>query len=1046
MEDQIKQCISILRNSNDNQNIQNATKWMTQLILEPTSINPLFNVYTSSEDQYDRQHAIIYLTKSIRICWKVIDPNARNCIFDMLTEILIREQIWFLRNLIIDAIYIIVTTSKYYEPLLNFISKAVENGTEESLLIAIQLAPLLQQFPEPVAEYLISLLDRGLSFSGDISPLQLEIKISSLHLLLFSSPELKKFPLFNDKFPAFWSSSVEILDHCKDDHSLLKRVTNYFLYALHQGRKDLDPLLLLQKTIPFFSRGEEDFNVLLLVFSIIQNICHFYPEAIMSCGVFPQIIELSISLSSYFYQPDDSLSLSFSNFFEPVYSDMCKTGQTLQATWDVITTISSSDHGRFYACCCLHATLRNFPSFFDDKLSSICQLLCISLSERKRLLCEAAAQTATVFIRIFEKELEDSNVIVKSLLEACKSDTSSSLLFYLTELLNTTRESEELFDDAFPFLMTVLTSGSLELRVASLSALSALASSSTVKINVHFTSLFSLLFDLLQSTNEIFEQLKPPAIETIAQAVSSVSDNILNENIVAFVSFCTANMNNNDLQIAVSCFNAIDTIVHSNSKFFLSAIEVSIPFLCELASNDVSMKYKSLIAESITRSILSSSHNDSNLSIDEDFDFDFDLDSLPQIQITAKSLCILSYLLRENVELCNSLGKHVIECCKVQSKSSSSACQIASAVAICNLSEGIAMTGNPMFENFPFEMSFILDSLISDLKYQLPEDADLLIAFFNACSKIVEWHEYEKLGAYLRPILHFALEILSNITSEPSYDSKAREVAENINSFLSMISASAEEQAPNLLDDFLTFYIQKLTNHPEIRFRSLAAHFFSDIMYSSSEVLNNNFKINMLSFSLTLADQFGDHYAFVCLRVVAAKIEEIEFAKKIANNVLNVCMSKITLPFIKSKKFLLMRDNAVSTLALYALNVFKENFNFDDCLPSILNALPLTIDFNDNESIIDFLIWSFNNKQNKKYSELFLKVLILMFSNPPSVLLKSLKNKLMLNTLLNMTGQLLSSHPDSNSFIFQVLEGDGERASILQRYLNDAAQEQNKEQ
>lgn len=1052
MEDRIKECISILRSSNNTQDIQEATRFLCQLISEPDSIEALFNVYISSTDQYDRQHAIIYLIKSIKISWNLFDSDNRFTIFNLFKDILIKEKIWFLRNLIIDAIHIISSTGEFYEPLFQFILEAEGNGSEEFLLIALYLSPLIKCVNKSISDFLISLIERGFSISEEMTQLHFEIKLKSLHLLLFFSTNLMKYQDFSEKFPLFWEASIDILNYCENDYNLLKRVTSYYIYAL-RFRLNLNPLLLLQKMLTLFSSNCEkaSLNLLLLIFNVIQNICHFYPNDVLESELFSPIIDLTLSLSSYLYQPDDSLSLSYSDFFESVYSDLCISDEVLQAMWEAITKVTTSEDGRFYACCSLHATLRNFPSFFDDKLIEISELLCVSLSEGKKLLCEAAARTATVFIDLYKQELEVSNEIIFAVLEACKNDTSASMLLFLADLLNTTKDSEEIFDETYPFLMEVLTSGSFELRIASLSALSALACGSTIKINVNFMELFNLLIELLQSSDDSLDQLKPSAIETLGQIISAVNIEVFSDEVFDFFSLCVENMNNDDLSFAVSCFKAVEFILQSHTKKFLKYVEPCIPILCELASKDISSMYKTSVAELIDKSILSNNENseneptttaeeseNENENFEEQDDF-INFDSSPPILITAISLRILSYLIKNNVEQCNNLSHHVIHCCRKQSELFT-VCQNAAAFSIGNLAEGIAMSRSPSFETFTESMSFILYTLMINLKYKVTKDAELLSVCFSSASKIVEWHDHESLGIYLKPILDFSMNLLTQITSEPSYDTNSSKVAEKVNQFLGMVSSSAEDEAPHLLSGFLSFYIEKLVNHSEHRFRSLASRFFADLLSSSSQNLDEEFKTNVLTFAVTLANEDGDCFAFACLRDVASKSEEIEFAKNISTDVYNLCMEKINLPGSKSKKYFLIRDNAVSTLAIFGKNVIKDSLDFDEFLPPFLNALPLVMDFTENETVMEFFVSAYNKSQDKKYLELFLRVLVIIFSNLPSAIEKFKLSKELQSSLLNLLIKLMSQHTDPNDFVCKVLDGDENRAEILQQYLKDDEQ------
>ena len=137
-----------------------------------------------------------------------------------------------------------------------------------------------------------------------------------------------------------------------------------------------------------------------------------------------------------------------------------------------------------------------------------------------------------------------------------------------------------------------------------------------------------------------------------------------------------------------------------------------------------------------------------------------------------------------------------------------------------------------------------------------------------------------------------------------------------------------------------------------------------------------------------------------------------------------------------------MRDNAISTLSLFGLNVIGDDIDLDEFLPPFLNALPLVIDYSENESVMEFFLWLFNKCQDPIYYELFLRVLIVLFSNPISVLNKLQLTPQLQTSLLNLLLKLIEKHPDPSGFVLRVLDGNDERAMILEEYLTESAKNQ----
>ncbi|OHT00168.1 hypothetical protein TRFO_33252 [Tritrichomonas foetus] len=1016
---------------------------MSNLLCLPAIFPSLLNIYISEfSDQNVRQHIAVFFSQSIKKIWHIIDFQTRISVFNILTDILIKEPIWQIRNLLIYSVQLIMTTGELYGPLFEFITKSAENGSDDYLIIALTLAPVFSNINrndpsnnmninnpnfegnEQILSFLISLLERGFS-SGNI-----EVKINALHLLMYASSKLVTFPPFHERFPHFWEVSLSLFDISLDE-LILHRVSNYFIFAFKQSAYSemIHPISLLEKSVSFLSVQNLSPQIIFCIFYLIENICNTYPQFVLQCGVFPQLVQMSLTASSALYHPEDSILISEANFFENIFSSLCKTPDVLAAVWQILVQVTTTEHGRFFACCVLYVILPNFPSFFIDKLNDISELLCNSLSENSRLLVDAAARTTTCFIGLYGREIDFSTEIIKVVLEACKKFLTSDLLLVFTSLLDLTKDSEDIFDQSFPFLLSIITTGPIDVRSAALSAMASLSCGSTIKINYHFLALFNLIIELLQCQNEFFNQLRPLAVECLSRA-TTVVDETFDPSILSFCECCVNNLKNPDLDFSLSCFNALELILQHHPKAFQPLIEPLLPILCEFSAFDSNKQFKSSTVDSIDRMI-----NDENFVDDEIDDF-----NSPQVAISAISLRVLSFITKINPELCHRFEYHIIQCCEIQKdiEDSLNLGKIATCVAIGNLAEAIihANNGAPSLStsistSIPPKMGHILLSILSPLD-ENNHETSLIMACFTAAMKVVEWHDYEALSNCLKPLLDTALETFVRLGEMPSYDAGILDMVEAMYGFINMVALSAEDRAPQLLSGFITLFTN-FTTHPDLRLRSYSARFFADLLSSSSENIDSQFLSNIMSFAANFADQEGDQFAFTCLRNLAINVPEA--ARQISSDVYRICMNKLALPFSNSVKAFLMRDSAISTIASYVMNIIQAEFIIDENLPIILNALPLVLDYTENDNVMTFFLWLFNKSQGQNI-ELFLRVLVVLFSNPPVILSKLQISDQLKGSLLNLLVSIISQISNPNEIIGQILENDEQKGNILQEYLN----------
>jgi hypothetical protein len=299
-----------------------------------------------------------------------------------------------------------------------------------------------------------------------------------------------------------------------------------------------------------------EFDRMMLFCSRIQSLSASCREVVIESGAWPEIMLLFIQISMRLFAPGDPLALSNANFFETTFAEICKTPEILDNLWETCAEIADSPEALFVTVCSLGATFPNLPAFYLDKIDDISRLLCAAISSGSRLLCDAAARTANIFIEYYGPEL-DPTALINVVFEACIECVTDDLLRVFAALLETTRDSEDVFDVAFPFLREVIINGCLELQTAALSALGALSIGSTVKIILNFDELYQLLMGLIQ--NPTADPIRGLLVECLTRSSTVVGD-LFEPHVPELCAFCLENIGADDIPFAVSCLSSLEQI------------------------------------------------------------------------------------------------------------------------------------------------------------------------------------------------------------------------------------------------------------------------------------------------------------------------------------------------------------------------------------------------------------------------------------------------------------------------------------------------------
>lgn len=1027
VETAVRQCFGYLQTT-DNALLQQATDWLGEFITNQYSIQVLLNIYSNSQDNTERNYAAVFLKCALQSIWGQIDPDTQTRYFTSFLSVAAKESEWVIKQYMV---FVIQNAMKddYFSIVYPFIQENCLESDNASLVeLGLMLAPLLKienDLSEEYRSFFLRLLEKGL-FS-EIP----ELRIAAFNVMLFI-PKLRDYPEFQEKIQLYWDQAVEIFSTQTKSINLVERLAKLFTYAMHEHYFKFDTRSLLENCLAFFTDDNTPVQFYLVIADVIHSVCCAYPTIFFDCGILLQLFQFYLLICAKLYEPDDELIITTSNFFANTFTEICKTPESLQLLWEFCISNLDSLPGNFYAVCSFGATFSNYPSFYLDKLSALTELLCSCLScQSSQLLRDASAKTTNSFISYYGRDCEYTPNLVEVVLDACMQNVTPDLLLVFTALLDTTKNSEDIFDRALPFLYHVVLEGSTDLQVAALPAIASLASGSTVKIAVNFNEIYQLIYTILVSTAENCELLKSPAVECLTH-VASVTKDLFSDKVVDFCNFCIENLENEDSGLAIACYIGLEEMSQDFPKDFTPVIDIIMPVMCEKASTDFSPIYTSAYKQNLDNG---------------EFDpiFGLPIDQIPQFVTSAMALRIISSIVKNNRNICPNYVLLIMHCCEIHKQSVATICKLAAAYAVGNLAEAIVSFVNS-FPSISTRLGHVLLAILPEKKSEdsceedpplTDDDAQLTIDGFVAAAKIVEWLDYDSLHNTLKPLLDVAKYLLKKISSEHSYSIYTRDIIENIYSFLYMIIISAENIAPQLLHEFMNMFVE-FSNHEDVRFRSLAARFFGDIISvapnDEEQTIDDEFKQTALEFAVNLANQESDVNAFSCIKAFGKK--EPQLAIQFADQVYQICIEKLNLPLIKTETFLLMRDHCVGAFVTYAMNVFKDRLNLSECLSPLLAALPLVLDFSEQDQVAEFLIWAYQQVDQQYYS-LFLSPLIMLFGNPPNIMVQLQLSDNLRNQLLDILKGLLQMTENSSQTILEVLNNDTNRASFVEAYISN---------
>jgi len=1007
-------CYDYLRQTN-NENIQYATNWLGSLYESPEAYMLLLELFPSLSSEY-RRHVIIGISQCVRLTWPLLEHETKEEIMNSFLGLLLIENAWIARSDIIYMIQLAMERTLLYQ-LLDFIYRIADFENETRIEIALLCATVVKSSELEVLvakkfnEYTTRLLERG--FQSEESSL----RIVALHYMLLS-PSFDSAS-FVDDLPFFWEKSVELIDTVSSDKDIFRRVIKLFNFGLQERRFEFDPIPLIEKSLTLINSGQIDTETMIYVGNLFQTICQFYNERILESEIVSDVLLVLLDIQASFFEPDDSISMSAVDFLVSAFIALFNSAEVLSMFWKGLSSLTSSSSGLFAVLCSLCSAFQCNPAFFLDKLDDLTDIILACIESTSILLIETAVHCSCTFLKVFQNENDEiTQQIIRASFHAVYKYPSSDNISSFTEIIDLSRQSDDIFLEAFSLMSTIVYENEPVLQAMAINCMSSLAYWSSIQIHVYFNVFVQIMFDILNSTSESSEFLKGYAVDCTVR-VASVVGTLFNDFVEEFLDYCMNNLNQEGMVLSLSCFAALETLAENYPSSFNRVIDDIMPLLLDRASKDFSPDYRSILLE-----YMESSDPENIDLIDAEF--------APNFSSSAIALRLFSVIIKNHKYMCYQYSAHLIKCCEIHGFSVSKQCLCASSVAISNLALALDYVDESSFyvASLSVRMAHVLLAIIpepssdSDLN---ANDCETIVEAFHAASTIVDQLDYDSMGICIKPLLDLSKTYISIISKDISISLKFSSVIESISTFISMMISSSATLAPQLLQDFFGLFTE-LTQNSAPQLRSISLRFASEMISAASSELDQPFINYMLQISLQVASTEDERYSFSCIRVISELFPDLVLPY--SEDLYEICIQKLSLPVQKTERFLMMRDNCVSAFGELCMNVFGDEYQISDYIELVLAACPVVIDFDVSENTANFYFWLYN-KVGSLYQYHFLRVLVLIFSNPPYTVSSMRYMETTLTQMYLLCSDLIKNVDPDFQMCSDFLNGDQNRLEFL---------------
>lgn len=957
-----------------NEELAQATEACEELLKSADSIYGLIHVLNTSQNTKYKNSATIFLHQCIQTHLKEIED--KNSIVEKCLEILLTEKDYDIQRSIVNSIDEIMTDSA--SSVVGFAQNALQSQAASQINAAILLCNKIIIEIDDFSECLkifIDLITVGIQKLSLINPLEFAF---NLGLIIDSDDDSETDPFFSQ----MWEESINYVCQNIENQEIVKSIIELLNDSMDgEIPKYVNPALIMDRFFPLLG----DTNISLLVNVYLNSAINSALEIVgVIDGVnveefFPEYLQKLMQISAMAYNPDDSLSISYTDL---IFEDCCLAFSSSELdTSDLFIETVLSKVEEFYphqetkAGCIIAIgyVVGEGTDIIIGSLPQICQLLVETVNNESKLVRDCAAFAISELSKTLEEEIEDYfEDLANAMLKSLEKEVTQDMILSFKELLLSAKDTDPIFETAYNFLMQKMSSCHEEWLHYFFPCLSELCIRSKKNIKGVFEQLISTVFsavdqgsseDLLshaihclaylsESFPELFAQYVPKLVEIIVPLLKSESEVLVTDSLLSF-----------------------GKLIGNHSDQLSSIIPQLIPELLEIGSQDASIDLVKEIADKEEQLNQLKENGETEFEVDEEEEDDEKLSpyAIPSLALSVFSKIALKFpsIVPENLE-------RVMNEINTQMKNHNQDAIIQICQTISQLSRAISKVDIPLESKSQVAVQFcswinddINNVLNKDACSKAMETAGQIIELFGV--KLIGEENLENLIKIIDKALNNKLKCQKdNEIKNEFYDQFCLMTCELIAS----LGLDAPEALAPLVPKFFDFATSK-----KVHLRDISIQLFGQLVEHSSENISNDTKENIYKLVLNGIRQNSQHAAFALNQFTnndgSIILQSIESLMELIYEKLENLSQK------KSITAVAFVDNLVAALGEIRRNVLKDQFPLEQFAPICLSLMPAREDISTNYDMMVFYLFM-AKEMNKEPPNVFASVAIKLLMQPKS--------------------------------------------------------------
>lgn len=1012
LESQFIQCFDALH-LNDNDAIHEADQLINQLSLHDDAIPVLTNILQNTNPYY-RFHAAITLRLSLR--GHDNESFSPGNLISTLLGILSDESDLTIRGYLTFVIGAQLINEETLPLEINFAQMALGSADQQQIHSAILLF-------DNSLEYFKNADDEFIQFVNQLS--STAVNFDDIQLILDTLSFFFKFTHLYHDIPDelasdLWSKTINLFPSLVDDVKNINELSQIVAESIDDNLVCVNVEPLLPICIQLISSDDLDYNVRNSLTYVIDAIISIHSEFFVQSGMAVDIFRLYVQFAFDEYNPNEPLDKYDSSIMMNICQTLSTYEEFLSMVWSAIKEFPEDDQGNYVSMIVLkylfNAEVDFFYKFFDD----IAGQICASIQSESISTSEAGIECLLEFVVVFTDIDDYIESFEKVLLELLKERPTISTIDAFTELIKKSKDTDNIFEEAFGVLFQLLSQGSVESNNAILYSLSNLSLRSYSGVQNNFETILGLMIELLENETEEAELLRGDVVECFTNLMRVSPDNFqacLESFIPAVLNF----LSSEDSNLICATLNCIGTLV----DLFPEYIEGEAPTILDITekfSLDDKSEYFEKIRDLFEKGFTGDDIDDMTETpvIDND-----------SFEISGGAFLVFSSILSKFPALYQGNFARAVNIIKVLSKSvieNSTRCVCA---GVRYLME--QYNGEETEDTEDTEDTSLIEEIYINLKIIIEKASspEILGSAISAIAAVIDAAGIQSLGSHVTVLPDDIISILQLNLNCFYVDQE--ELPECLYSpliifFGTIFNNLAKEDCQDFMKDIIPIII-------ELSEKSNGEKAFSlDVMMNYAQCgfdADPDFFQKALELSIECINNCRSS-GFVALETLSALAPDL--LKEHAENLLKLYAAKLADDNKAQLNYQLMMDDCVSSLGAFAMNILDNDFPLDQFGQIVLSKMPPKEDYQATMGCYNFLLWMIPKGISFLKAD-FIAAFARLFSLQPFIFERMAIQPEYLNTYKQTFVKLLQMTPEAEEICSQAVDNDPAKVQLIQKVI-----------